>query len=161
MIHPASRFSLSTNSTSSIFASVKNALPLFPPAPFRRMSTLPYNETDFSSACFTESSFKRSTLTDETRVGSPQACARTLTFSSSPSCRMSQSMTFAPAFAKALPIMLHKTPPRSEEHTSELQSLTNLVCRLLLEKNKYRTRPARLARDEVGHLIGLGVKEIL
>src|SRR5437016_9363041 len=29
-------------------------------------------------------------------------------------------------------------PPgfRSEEHTSELQSLTNLVCRLLLEKKK-------------------------
>src|SRR5437016_9641760 len=26
------------------------------------------------------------------------------------------------------------TPMRSEEHTSELQSLTNLVCRLLLEK---------------------------
>src|SRR5262249_62271370 len=29
---------------------------------------------------------------------------------------------------------LAKTDPRSEEHTSELQSLTNLVCRLLLEK---------------------------
>src|SRR5258706_6113222 len=28
--------------------------------------------------------------------------------------------------------------PRSEEHTSELQSLTNLVCRLLLEKKKHR-----------------------
>src|SRR5829696_6016325 len=27
---------------------------------------------------------------------------------------------------------------RSEEHTSELQSLTNLVCRLLLEKKKAR-----------------------
>src|SRR5258706_11960502 len=27
-------------------------------------------------------------------------------------------------------------PARSEEHTSELQSLTNLVCRLLLEKKK-------------------------
>src|SRR5437016_10601475 len=26
------------------------------------------------------------------------------------------------------------SPRRSEEHTSELQSLTNLVCRLLLEK---------------------------
>src|SRR2546430_10792330 len=26
------------------------------------------------------------------------------------------------------------TPPRSEEHTSELQSQSNLVCRLLLEK---------------------------
>src|SRR5438046_6886408 len=29
---------------------------------------------------------------------------------------------------------------RSEEHTSELQSLTNLVCRLLLEKKKNRIR---------------------
>src|SRR2546426_6654969 len=28
--------------------------------------------------------------------------------------------------------------PRSEEHTSELQSPCNLVCRLLLEKKKYR-----------------------
>src|SRR5437016_8799895 len=28
------------------------------------------------------------------------------------------------------------TLSRSEEHTSELQSLTNLVCRLLLEKKK-------------------------
>src|SRR5258706_7690338 len=28
---------------------------------------------------------------------------------------------------------------RSEEHTSELQSLTNLVCRLLLEKKKKKT----------------------
>src|SRR5258706_8820963 len=27
---------------------------------------------------------------------------------------------------------------RSEEHTSELQSLTNLVCRLLLEKKQFR-----------------------
>src|SRR5438093_3858230 len=29
---------------------------------------------------------------------------------------------------------------RSEEHTSELQSLTNLVCRLLLEKKKKHTK---------------------
>src|SRR2546430_10082946 len=28
--------------------------------------------------------------------------------------------------------------PRSEEHTSELQSQSNLVCRLLLEKKKNR-----------------------
>src|SRR5947199_2216795 len=28
--------------------------------------------------------------------------------------------------------------PRSEEHTSELQSLRHLVCRLLLEKKKKR-----------------------
>src|SRR5262249_62357389 len=31
---------------------------------------------------------------------------------------------------------LHSLRDRSEEHTSELQSLTNLVCRLLLEKKK-------------------------
>src|SRR5438093_12851569 len=30
----------------------------------------------------------------------------------------------------------HLPTSRSEEHTSELQSLTNLVCRLLLEKKK-------------------------
>src|SRR5262249_59445768 len=29
---------------------------------------------------------------------------------------------------------------RSEEHTSELQSLTNLVCRLLLEKKKKKEK---------------------
>src|SRR5258706_7064345 len=42
---------------------------------------------------------------------------------------------------------------RSEEHTSELQSLTNLVCRLLLEKKKriqtttYRASHWRNVRD--------------
>src|SRR2546427_5556993 len=30
--------------------------------------------------------------------------------------------------------------PRSEEHTSELQSQSNLVCRLLLEKKKKKKR---------------------
>src|SRR5690349_24244974 len=32
----------------------------------------------------------------------------------------------------------HATCERSEEHTSELQSRRELVCRLLLEKKKYR-----------------------
>src|SRR5437899_12012938 len=32
---------------------------------------------------------------------------------------------------------------RSEEHTSELQSLRHLVCRLLLEKKKYGHTPPR------------------
>src|SRR2546427_2974931 len=31
-------------------------------------------------------------------------------------------------------------PSRSEEHTSELQSQSNLVCRLLLEKKKKRSK---------------------
>src|SRR2546426_8478574 len=34
---------------------------------------------------------------------------------------------------------------RSEEHTSELQSPCNLVCRLLLEKKKNRRRTTRFA----------------
>src|SRR5256886_10177022 len=33
--------------------------------------------------------------------------------------------------------------PRSEEHTSELQSQSNLVCRLLLEKKKRSRIPDR------------------
>src|SRR5258705_8313366 len=33
---------------------------------------------------------------------------------------------------------------RSEEHTSELQSLRHLVCRLLLEKKKSQQRPSRI-----------------
>src|SRR2546427_2865514 len=33
---------------------------------------------------------------------------------------------------------------RSEEHTSELQSQSNLVCRLLLEKKKKTTKTKRL-----------------
>src|SRR5688572_31522068 len=37
------------------------------------------------------------------------------------------------------PAALCSSPgPRSEEHTSELQSQSNLVCRLLLEKKKTR-----------------------
>src|SRR5438034_11674701 len=39
----------------------------------------------------------------------------------------------------AHPIMSHPDEPgRSEEHTSELQSHSDLVCRLLLEKKKHR-----------------------
>src|SRR5262249_61695665 len=45
--------------------------------------------------------------------------------------------------AKGKPARAGSLPPRnrrrSEEHTSELQSLTNLVCRLLLEKKKKHT----------------------
>src|SRR5258706_3405248 len=37
-------------------------------------------------------------------------------------------------------------PERSEEHTSELQSLTNLVCRLLLEKKKYYEKLRQLTQ---------------
>src|SRR5262245_63746248 len=35
-------------------------------------------------------------------------------------------------------------PTRSEEHTSELQSLRHLVCRLLLEKKKKKKKKKKL-----------------
>src|SRR5438874_6235838 len=38
---------------------------------------------------------------------------------------------------------------RSEEHTSELQSRRDLVCRLLLEKKKTRSNPPKAHRPEL------------
>src|SRR2546422_4850146 len=49
---------------------------------------------------------------------------------------------------------LHRQP-RSEEHTSELQSRLHLVCRLLLEKKKHNRHRGR-AR-ETPHLTGRGI----
>src|SRR5260370_17845277 len=42
----------------------------------------------------------------------------------------------SPALRQEAPLLPSPlSPPRSEDHTSELQSHLNLVCRLLLEKN--------------------------
>src|SRR5262249_58586595 len=41
---------------------------------------------------------------------------------------------------------------RSEEHTSELQSLTNLVCRLLLENKKIAYAGYCLTKDQPKYL---------
>src|SRR3989475_2021593 len=54
--------------------------------------------------------------------------------------------TVAPSIPASLERVVYKSmnkvPERSEEHTSELQSQSNLVCRLLLEKKKKINRPA-------------------
>src|ERR1022692_5081385 len=55
------------------------------------------------------------------------------------------------------PSHFRSRPHRSEEHTSELQSPCNLVCRLLLEKKKkrtliystYPTTQSKLARETI------------
>src|SRR2546430_11026186 len=44
-----------------------------------------------------------------------------------------------------------RATPRSEEHTSELQSQSNLVCRLLLEKKKKRQRELRYEQAPGSH----------
>src|SRR2546422_2898383 len=43
--------------------------------------------------------------------------------------------------------------PRSEEHTSELQSRLHLVCRLLLEKKKNRTHDEWIPRGDSARLV--------
>src|SRR5205823_10170357 len=50
-------------------------------------------------------------------------------------CRKARRLRSMPARA-CLRRIGSRNPPRSEEHTSELQSLAYLVCRLLLEKKK-------------------------
>src|SRR5438874_9836157 len=44
---------------------------------------------------------------------------------------------------KPLKIMMSSPPARSEEHTSELQSRRDLVCRLLLEKKNKHLKSTR------------------
>src|SRR5206468_9423894 len=41
---------------------------------------------------------------------------------------------------------------RSEEHTSELQSRSDLVCRLLLEKKKKKKQDKRKSNDYLNHI---------
>src|SRR2546422_5002325 len=53
-----------------------------------------------------------------------------------------------------LALHLNEHAPRSEEHTSELQSRLHLVCRLLLEKKKKKNRKYKMTmKDEIiyGH----------
>src|SRR2546427_5014293 len=67
-------------------------------------------------------------------VGRPEICSTRT--SAAPSTARSFSATWSATFCNWL-----KSSPkiRSEEHTSELQSQSNLVCRLLLEKKKTDT----------------------
>src|SRR6266404_7819585 len=48
-----------------------------------------------------------------------------------------------------LALRRREPPPRSEEHTSELQSLAYLVCRLLLEKKKRNRTPIRIQYSHI------------
>src|SRR5258706_11804186 len=50
-------------------------------------------------------------------------------------------------------------PLRSEEHTSELQSLTNLVCRLLLEKKKKKLSYKVVGAKDTHAGFGKGVRD--
>src|SRR5256884_5180838 len=63
--------------------------------------------------------------------------------------RHQETVPFHPGEPSVKRKLLYTPSPRSEEHTSELQSRLHLVCRLLLEKKKTRLK-CRLsyARDQ-------------
>src|SRR5262249_60432868 len=62
----------------------------------------------------------------------------------------------AAPLARSVRPRLAATPRRSEEHTSELQSLTNLVCRLLLEKKNMKWHgEVHHSCDHQGRVFGL------
>src|SRR5207249_7539078 len=63
------------------------------------------------------------------------ACAVNLG-SRMPSTRLLDRLWRHPSDHHRVTVMIGRMTPRSEEHTSELQSRFDLVCRLLLEKKK-------------------------
>src|SRR5258706_8862805 len=78
----------------------------------------------------------RSTLFPYTTLFRSQGASIVLMISNT--CHVLQSFDYASLTVRVLPSLVDPRSiiSRSEEHTSELQSLTNLVCRLLLEKKK-------------------------
>src|SRR5437016_6424579 len=54
-----------------------------------------------------------------------------------------------PAHPRGRHLSPRRRATRSEEHTSELQSLTNLVCRLLLEKKKNKKDNRRIRLENL------------
>src|SRR2546422_8493759 len=73
----------------------------------------------------------------------------TLFRSPHPLCRMSRAKVPLHSPTK-VPVPLPHSP-RSEEHTSELQSRLHLVCRLLLEKKKKKKKYSNLHIKTKGH----------
>src|SRR5437899_8087684 len=86
----------------------------------------------------------RSTLFPYTTLFRSEArtCARPISAASSNRSATTSSLNFRePITLVRSPTKIGRlsSPGRSEEHTSELQSLRHLVCRLLLEKKKEQT----------------------
>src|SRR5438093_9964685 len=66
-------------------------------------------------------------------------------------CRQADPQAFPACEGSAVPhcgCRQGRRHSRSEEHTSELQSLTNLVCRLLLEKKKKKKKQTKITHHK-------------
>src|SRR3712207_8703180 len=70
----------------------------------------------------------------------PVTNCTTSSAANSPSTTHEQRPAPAPPCSPSATLRTRSGKPRSEEHTSELQSRQYLVCRLLLEKKKIQTR---------------------
>src|SRR2546427_9526954 len=70
----------------------------------------------------------------------------TTLFRSAPGRDMADRNRHALRHVRLAPVGRAELHRRSEEHTSELQSQSNLVCRLLLEKKKKKTPKLDCAR---------------
>src|SRR5258706_11982562 len=82
------------------------------------------------STLFPYTTLFRSRSTAQSIIASPEVSARWPTAPKSEIVRIPMRTLFLRT------VRHERHANRSEEHTSELQSLTNLVCRLLLEKKK-------------------------
>src|SRR5688572_31990062 len=80
--------------------------------------------------------FPYTTLFRSDRSGRPVRAPGTAPATRTPPCRRPHRRSSPARPVESAPAQSRRSGPRSEEHTSELQSQSNLVCRLLLEKKK-------------------------
>src|SRR2546430_9447259 len=76
--------------------------------------------------------------TSDSKIATPSPVGSTVAWTSPARSSVRSTWLVADVLARRL--------PRSEEHTSELQSQSNLVCRLLLEKKKKNYTTLRRCR---------------
>src|SRR2546427_4314661 len=93
----------------------------------------------------------RSTLFPYTTLFRSKPRSGTVEENEIPCSPASSSRSPSPGRVRSVCQITEPGSTRSEEHTSELQSQSNLVCRLLLEKKKKKTIPQELKANEQLH----------
>src|SRR5688572_31555830 len=123
---------------------------------FAASSSLPSAPALFTLASSSASSLRNSsTVTLRPSSSTPfgerihcQICEREISAVAASSIRLYTGTQPLPASQSAMywiptEMLLRMPASRSEEHTSELQSQSNLVCRLLLEKKKKKKKKTK------------------
>src|SRR2546421_2176814 len=104
------------------------------------VTTLKSNAARNTAASTTASAYQRRELMDMAcRFAGSVPVGATLLTLDLHLCHCRLPRTSARPSARSAPAQRSGRGPRSEEHTSELQSRSDLVCRLLLEKKKEKT----------------------